>query len=199
MDINDRHLLYKIVGARDKHLEEAHDQPIEKDSETFQVKVIDSPLGVLTLRASSQTLLGLSWGDDKSKMAMAPDSLIENEENSILIRTELQLKEYFDGKRSNFDIPLSPSGTVFQKQVWQELLKISYGQPISYGEQARRLGRPKAARAVGAANGKNPIGIIIPCHRVIGASGHLTGFAGGLEIKRKLLVLEGFLKKSPAL
>lgn len=113
--------------------------------------------------------------------------------NSILEKTEDQLKEYFSGKRSVFDIPLDPNGTNFQKQVWQQLLKIPYGQYITYGEQARRLGSPKSARAVGAANGKNPIGIIIPCHRVIGASGHLTGFAGGLKIKRQLLDLEGSL------
>lgn len=111
--------------------------------------------------------------------------------NSILLGAERQLGEYFSGTRTVFNLPLEPRGTDFQKQVWQQLLKIPYGQHISYGEQARRLGRPKASRAVGAANGKNPIGIIIPCHRVIGASGSLTGFAGGIEMKRQLLALEG--------
>jgi len=110
--------------------------------------------------------------------------------NPILARAEIQLREYFSGKRTVFDIPLAPEGTEFRKLVWQQLAKIPYGQTISYGEQARRLGRPSAARAVGAANGKNPIGIIIPCHRVIGATGSLTGFAGGIESKRKLLALE---------
>ncbi len=111
-------------------------------------------------------------------------------EHPILMTAEIQLKEYFMGQRTSFDIPLEPEGTEFQKRVWQELSKIPYGQTISYGEQARRLGRPKAARAVGAANGKNPIGIIVPCHRVLGASGALTGFAGGIETKKQLLAIE---------
>lgn len=111
--------------------------------------------------------------------------------NPVLKETEIQLEEYFLGKRRTFDIPLAPRGTEFQKRVWDQLLKIPYGKYITYGEQAVRLGQPKAARAVGAANGKNPIGIIIPCHRVLGSSGCLTGFAGGLEMKRKLLALEG--------
>lgn len=109
----------------------------------------------------------------------------------ILQNAEEQLKEYFKGERSKFDLPLAPQGTEFQKQVWQQLRKISYGKTITYGEQARFIGRPKASRAVGAANGKNPIGIIIPCHRVIGSTGHLTGFAGGLDKKTRLLEIEG--------
>jgi methylated-DNA-[protein]-cysteine S-methyltransferase len=102
-----------------------------------------------------------------------------------------QLREYFLGSRREFDLPLAPEGTDFQRTVWRELRKIPYGQTISYGELARRIGNANASRAVGAANGANPIPIVIPCHRVIGANGKLTGFGGGLPIKEKLLALEG--------
>lgn len=171
-------------------MEKIRHNPIPKKQETSQFKIINSPVGPLTLVANSVALLSLSWGEDLSIITddLFPTTIGQG--SPILHRAENQLNEYFSGKRSVFDIPLEPKGTAFQKQVWQQLLKIPYGQHITYGEQARRLGRPKAARAVGAANGKNPIGIIIPCHRVIGASGHLTGFAGGLEIKRQLLDLE---------
>lgn len=102
-----------------------------------------------------------------------------------------QLGEYFKGKRQKFDVKLAPDGTPFQLAAWRQLRKIPYGKTISYGEQAKRMGNPKASRAVGGANGKNPISIIVPCHRVIGASGKLTGFGGGLPKKKKLLDLEG--------
>lgn len=101
-----------------------------------------------------------------------------------------QLNEYFAGERRYFDLPLAPQGTAFQQQVWRELQRIPYGVTISYGEMARRIGNPTASRAVGLANGANPIAIIVPCHRVIGASGKLTGFGGGLDIKQRLLDLE---------
>ena len=102
-----------------------------------------------------------------------------------------QLEEYFAGKRRRFDLPLAPRGTEFQRCVWRALLEIPYGRTVSYGELARRIARPSASRAVGLANGANPLPIIVPCHRVIGADGSLTGFGGGLPIKRKLLALEG--------
>lgn len=102
-----------------------------------------------------------------------------------------ELLEYFNGRRKEFTMELAPEGTEFQKIVWAELSRIPYGQTISYGELARRIGRPTASRAVGAANGRNPIPIVVPCHRVIGTSGTLTGYAGGLEIKRGLLEIEG--------
>ena len=101
-----------------------------------------------------------------------------------------QLREYFAGRRTEFDLPLQPEGTRFQQIVWRHLQDVPYGETISYGELARRTGNPKASRAVGAANGANPIPIVIPCHRVIGANGKLTGFGGGLPIKEKLLTLE---------
>lgn len=108
----------------------------------------------------------------------------------VLATTCRQLAEYFAGRRTAFDVPLAPEGTAFQLRVWAELRRIPYGQTISYGELARRVGQPRAARAVGAANGANPIPIIVPCHRVIGASGKLTGFGGGLDVKAQLLALE---------
>jgi methylated-DNA-[protein]-cysteine S-methyltransferase len=110
-----------------------------------------------------------------------------------LDKTEKQLKEYFAGSRTTFDLPLEPSGTDFQLSVWELLRKIPYGVTTSYGELARRLGEPKASRAVGAANGANPIPIIVPCHRVVGSKGELTGFGGGIERKRWLLEHEGAL------
>ncbi len=152
---------------------------------------MSSPIGPITLIASDVALVCLTWGQDLSEISEDLQSALEVRKSPILDRAQIQLKEYFNGTRLSFDLPLAPKGTEFQMQAWQQLIKIPYGQHISYGEQAKRLGRPKASRAVGAANGKNPIGIIIPCHRVVGASGHLTGFAGGLEIKMQLLSLEG--------
>ncbi|HYG61931.1 MAG TPA: methylated-DNA--[protein]-cysteine S-methyltransferase [Thermoanaerobaculia bacterium] len=110
-----------------------------------------------------------------------------------------QLDEYLEGRRRSFDLPLAPAGTEFQRLCWQALREIPYGQTRSYSEQARLIGRPAAIRAVGRANHDNPIGVVIPCHRVIGANGHLTGYAGGLPMKRLLLELEGVLTKSLAL
>ena len=118
--------------------------------------------------------------------------------NLLQPQTEKQLSEYFSGKRKDFDIPLAPKGTVFQLMAWRELSKIPYGETISYGEQARRVGDIKKARAVGMANGQNPISIIIPCHRVIGSSGVLTGYAGGLDVKEKLLLHEQKLSSQAA-
>ena len=118
-----------------------------------------------------------------------PDSAWQ-EDASALAEVARQLKAYFAGELENFDLSLSPHGTPFQQRVWSELQKIPYGKTISYGELARRIGNPKASRAVGLANGSNPISIVIPCHRVIGSNGKLTGYGGGLPIKEKLLALE---------
>ncbi len=144
--------------------------------------IINSPIGHLTLTATEHALTSLTWGKTNPGHVLS--------KNRILETAELQLREYFAGDRFVFNIPMAPAGTDFQKRAWQELLKIPLGTYLTYGEQARRLGQPKASRAVGAANGKNPIGIIIPCHRVIGANGSLTGFAGSIEIKRQLLAHE---------
>lgn len=147
-----------------------------------------SKVGPLYLVASDQGLHGLFWKKQEIPMAK---SLAEKEvRTEILMIASLQLEEYFAGKRKKFDLPLHLRGTQFQNQVWNELKKIPYGETRSYGDIARRLKNEKAVRAVGAANGRNPISIIIPCHRVIGKNGTLTGFAGGLDMKKKLLDLE---------
>lgn len=117
--------------------------------------------------------------------------LREANDSAVLLAAEQQLKEYFAGTRHQFELELDFTGTAFQKQVWQALLTIPFGETRSYSQIAQQIGNPKAVRAVGAANGRNPISIIAPCHRVIGASGGLTGFAGGLEAKQYLLALEG--------
>ena len=119
-----------------------------------------------------------------------PDTTGWERDDALLEPARRQLAEYFAGERTAFDLPLRPAGAPFQKQVWDALLRIPYGETASYGEIARELGHPTASRAVGAANGSNPIAIIVPCHRVIGADGSLTGFAFGEDIKRRLLALE---------
>jgi methylated-DNA-[protein]-cysteine S-methyltransferase len=119
-----------------------------------------------------------------------PERDWEQSSRGVLAEAVKQLRQYFAGKRTDFDLPLAADGTAFQRGVWRRLQEIPYGETISYGELARRIGNPKASRAVGAANGQNPIPIVIPCHRVIGANGKLTGFGGGLPIKEKLLALE---------
>lgn len=150
-----------------------------------------SPIGKLHMVASDKALLVLSfdsnWGDQKKRLK----TKMLGESNSIIEKTKRQLQEYVDGKRKTFDIPLSVKGTDFQVDAWNALQKIPFGETRSYGEQAKLIRRPKAVRAIGAANSQNPISIIIPCHRVIGKSGSLTGYAGGLGNKMKLLVLEG--------
>ena len=153
---------------------------------------MDSPVGKLTIVTSPQGLHAIFWDKDRERPEYKNmiKALSNSENNKTFLKTKKQLKEYFQGKRKTFDIPLVLNGTEFQIQAWKELNKIPYAQTISYGEQAARLGDKKKARAVGMANGQNPISIIIPCHRVIGASGKLTGFGGGLDKKVKLLELE---------
>jgi len=148
-----------------------------------------SPIGELKLVASNQVLSAILWENDDSKRVRF-ENLTENKTHPTLLKTEAQLCEYFAGKRKKFDLDLDFRGTEFQKKVWQILLNIPYGETKSYGQVAKEIGNPKASRPVGAANGKNPIAIIAACHRVIGASGKLTGFAGGLEVKAYLLELE---------
>lgn len=154
----------------------------------YVCKMMDSPVGPLLLIASEKALVSLLWKN--SVGALNDFATPEVKNHPILTKVEIQLNEYFKGERTTFDIPIDPAGTEFQKNVWKQLSKIPYGKTITYGEQAKRLSKPTASRAVGAANGKNPIGIIVPCHRVVGASGSLTGFAGGIEAKKFLLDLE---------
>lgn len=154
---------------------------------------VDSPVGRLRLIASDDALVGIWFehGRDAGRgaAALAPGS------TAILARTRTQLDEYFAGSRREFDLPLELRGTEFQRRVWQRLTRIAYGDTTTYGALAHELGNSKGSRAVGLANGSNPIPIVVPCHRVIGADGSLTGFGGGLPIKAKLLELERGLRQ----
>ena len=154
-------------------------------TETYQAH-IDSPIGVLTLVASDVGIRKILWED---QTADVEDAVLDDGHPVIVAAVE-QLDEYFRGDRQTFDLPLDLIGTDFQKQAWLALASVPYGETTSYGEQAERIGRKGAFRAVGAANGKNPVPIVLPCHRIVGANGDLTGFAGGLGIKRQLLALE---------
>jgi methylated-DNA-[protein]-cysteine S-methyltransferase len=151
-----------------------------------------SPLGDILLAATSQGLCGLWFADGQKHM---PDMHgWPAGSNAVIASAEQQMREYFAQKRTAFDLPLDlRAGTAFQQAVWHALLSIAQGQSSSYGAMAQRIGNPQAVRAVGAAVGRNPISVIVPCHRVLGASGALTGYAGGLERKTALLQLEGVL------
>ncbi len=151
--------------------------------------VIDSPLGPLTLIGSSKGLSAILY-DAHQKASINFDDYERNDKLSLFAKTELQLSEYFRGERTDFDIPLDMQGSDFQIKVWKQLKKIPFGSTCSYGDIAHRIKSPKSSRAVGMANGKNPISIIVPCHRVIGSNGTLTGYAGGLDKKKYLLNLE---------
>jgi methylated-DNA-[protein]-cysteine S-methyltransferase len=153
---------------------------------THFYKTMQSPVGMLKLVATESGLAAILWEDDDPKRVPLGD-LIERSDHPLLQRTERQLKEYFAGTRTAFDLDLDFVGTEFEKKAWSALLAIPFGETRSYADMARAIGHPGAARAVGAANGRNPISIVAPCHRVIGSNGDLTGFAGGLDAKRFLL------------
>jgi len=146
--------------------------------------LMNSPLGPLTLKASEKGLSAIHFGS-----LVPPNAVVDLKAHRENLK---QLQEYFDGERTVFDLPIDiqGQGTPFQLAVWNELQKIPYGETCSYGEIARRIGKPGASRAVGMANHENPVAIVIPCHRVVGSDGSLTGYAGGLDIKKKLLELE---------
>ncbi|MCB5169213.1 methylated-DNA--[protein]-cysteine S-methyltransferase [Streptomyces bambusae] len=155
-----------------------------------QHTVIDSPYGPLTLVATEGVLSGLYMTGQRHRPAeetFGPRAAPEEEPFPEVVR---QLAAYFAGERKSFDLPLRLDGTEFQRSVWDQLVRIPYGETWSYGELAARLGKPGASRAVGLANGKNPVGIIVPCHRVIGSSGSMTGYGGGLDRKVRLLAFE---------
>lgn len=154
----------------------------------LQYKPMPSPVGMLRLVGSGQGLAAVLWENDRP--GRVPLGAMIEGTNDLLREAERQLSGYFAGAVQTFDLPLAFRGTDFQRQVWSALLDIPFGETRSYGDIARSIGRPTAFRAVGAANGRNPISIIAPCHRVIGHSGGLTGFAGGIEAKRHLLELE---------
>jgi methylated-DNA-[protein]-cysteine S-methyltransferase len=150
-------------------------------------KILKTPIGELTLISEDEKISELYF---KGQIKAGILENASNKKSPVLEEASKQIKDYFDGKLTKFNVPLKPSGTDFQLQVWKVLSKIPYGKTISYGEQATMLGDSKKARAVGGANGKNPIPLIVPCHRVIGKSGALTGFGGGLKIKEYLLDFE---------
>jgi len=156
---------------------------------TFFYQKLNSPVGIIHIVTDQKSLnilaIGKHW--DQLKVSLSP---ITKKEHPILAETKRQLHEYFSGQRTDFDLPLSFVGTTFQKAAWNALLKIPYGETRSYAEQAQAIENPKAVRAIGRANGQNPISIIAPCHRVIGKSGKLTGYASGLDNKKYLLELE---------
>ena len=155
-------------------------------NEVFYTR-IDSPVGKLLLAADAQGLRQVSFESSKRAAAVQP---LWKEDNAPFGEVIRQLQAYFSGELKHFDLPLAPEGTEFQLRVWNSLRTIPYGETISYAQLAQKIGNPQAVRAVGLANGCNPIPIIIPCHRVIGSDGSLTGFGGGLANKQKLLALE---------
>ncbi|MDM3870904.1 methylated-DNA--[protein]-cysteine S-methyltransferase [Porticoccus sp. W117] len=144
----------------------------------METAIIESPIGNIRISADQEGLTELRFRDQP---------LTGKPKSDVLAVTVKQLQEYFAGKRQVFDLPLNPQGTDFQRQVWRQLLSVEFGDTTSYGDIAKTIGKPTASRAVGAANGQNPISIIVPCHRIIGSSGKLTGYAGGLERKQWLL------------
>ena len=156
-------------------------------------QLLDTPIGRLRLRSTGSHLAAIEFENQQND---ARDDTCSSDE--VLERSARQLQEYFAGRRKTFDLPLAPSGTDFQRSVWNALSTIPWGAVRSYADIARAIDRPKAVRAVGAANGRNPLPIVVPCHRVIGSDGSLTGFAGGLDMKRRLLELEGSLEDRQA-
>lgn len=149
---------------------------------------MDTPVGTLTIVASAHGLRAVLWpGERPDRVAVGTISNADPAATAIVEEAARQLAEYFAGRRTEFDLPLDPQGSEFQQEAWRVLRTIPYGTTISYGEQARRLGDVHKSRAVGAANGRNPISIIVPCHRVVGSTGKLTGFAAGLDVKAWLL------------
>jgi len=149
--------------------------------------VVDSPIGPLTLVAADGVLAGLYMDRERHR---PPQELLGAPDADLFTECARQLDAYFAGRLTRFDLPLTLDGTPFQRGVWAALQDIPYGETVSYGELAQELGRPTAARAVGLANGRNPVAIVVPCHRVVGASGALTGYGGGLDRKRHLLAHE---------
>jgi methylated-DNA-[protein]-cysteine S-methyltransferase len=152
-------------------------------------KMMDSPVGRLTLVATVDGLAAVLWENDRpERVRLNPGTA--DDSDPWLVEAERQLEEYFAGRRTEFDVRLDVAGTPFQRKVWTALLTIPFGETRSYKQIATQIGSPDAVRAVGAANGRNPVSIIAPCHRVIGSTGELTGFAGGLDVKARLLALE---------
>jgi methylated-DNA-[protein]-cysteine S-methyltransferase len=159
----------------------------EQSTMSYVRTVIDSPVGHLTIVSSGAGLCAVLWDGESSGRVALPADVVDEPNDPVLVSATAQFAEYFAGTRTSFDLPLDAHGTPFQHKSWDVLRGIPFGETISYGEQARRLGSPNAFRAVGAANGRNPIAIVVPCHRVVGSNGALTGFAGGMDRKAWLL------------
>ena len=159
--------------------------------EPLATAVVETPIGPLTVVASPAGVRAVLWPDEREGRVVLPSAAVPDAgADEVLASAVRQLAEYFAGTRREFDLPLDPTGTDFQQDAWSVLRTIPYGRTMSYGEQARALGDARKARAVGAANGRNPISVIVPCHRVVGSNGSLTGFAGGLSSKEWLLAHE---------
>jgi methylated-DNA-[protein]-cysteine S-methyltransferase len=161
----------------------------------YVCKTMGSPIGKLKLVAAGEALAGILWENDRPRRVRL-NIEAEDPTHPVLVEAERQLEEYFAGQRRAFTLTLDFAGTAFQRKVWGALLTIPFGETRSYGQIARQIGSPGAVRAVGAANGRNPVAVVAPCHRVIGSTGKLTGFAGGLEAKAHLLALEGARQKA---
>lgn len=171
---------------------------MKKDEQTIHLTHIETPLGIMIACATQEGICLLEFSDDKKKLetelkqlTVALQGQIKEGDNPLFSSLKEQLGLYFEGRLTQFNLPLQMVGTDFQKQVWETLLQIPYGKTLSYAAQARLIGKPSAMRAVANANGMNKISIVIPCHRVIGSNGSLTGYGGGLWRKEKLLALEG--------
>ena len=156
----------------------------------YVATMVDSPVGRLRLVATDAGLAGILWENDRPHRVRLNIEAVDDR-HPVLVETERQLAAYFAGELKDFTVKLDVAGTAFQRKVWNALLTIPFGETRSYGQIARQIGNPNAVRAVGAANGRNPVSIIAPCHRVIGSTGKLTGFAGGLDAKARLLAFEG--------
>lgn len=165
----------------------------DSDLPVLLYSAYESPIGTLHLYAREDRLVRI---DFRAPSKLERASISASTKSPVLRRTITQLKEYFAGRRTDFDLPLAMEGTPFQMRVWRELRRIPFGKTISYGEQAKRVGAGKAYRAVGTANGRNPLPIVVPCHRVIAGNGGLGGYGGGLPVKTKLLNLEASVKGS---
>jgi len=199
--------LHPLGGRKDEQTNQ-HDDAEEDEQQNGKCHVTpsytvamkycyaDSPIGSLLIAGDEEAIHLI--GFPKSGKPQKPEAGWTQSMSGPLAEAVRQLREYFAGKRRDFDLPLAPEGTDFQRRVWRKLQEIPYGETISYGELAKRVGNPKASRAVGSANGKNRIPIVIPCHRVIAGDGGLGGFGGGLTVKQKLLALERPLASSAA-
>jgi methylated-DNA-[protein]-cysteine S-methyltransferase len=164
-------------------------EPAQMTPTRHVYKFVQSPVGRLTVAATDHGLAAILWEEDRpSRVPLTMGA--EAPDHPVLVEAERQLAEYFAGHRRQFEVPLDPSGTPFQRRVWAALMAIPFGETRSYGEIAAAIGHPSAARAVGAASGRNPLSIVTPCHRVVGSTGALTGFAGGLAVKARLLAFE---------